>query len=150
MCIKKGEPSFNNLTDINAAISIASAFGECSAVCIVKHGNPCGFAIKENLLDSYVSALMCDSVSAYGGVVALNGVIDETLARKMNEIFIEVIVCAGISDAALKVFESKKRTKIFTCALQGQNVLHLPRDSYDFKHIQGGVLYQQSDSVGAH
>ncbi|WP_394966086.1 bifunctional phosphoribosylaminoimidazolecarboxamide formyltransferase/IMP cyclohydrolase [uncultured Helicobacter sp.] len=150
LCIKKGEPSFNNLTDINAAISIASAFGECSAVCIVKHGNPCGFAIKENLLDSYVSALMCDSVSAYGGVVALNGVIDEALARKMNEIFIEVIVCAGISDAALKVFESKKRTKIFTCALQGQNVLHLPRDSYDFKHIQGGFLYQQSDSVGAH
>ena len=59
-------------------------------------------------------------------------------------------MCAGISDAALKVFESKKRTKIFTCALQGQNVLHLPRDSYDFKHIQGGFLYQQSDSVGTH
>lgn len=149
LCIKKGEPSFNNLTDINAAITIASAFGESHAVCIIKHGNPCGFAIRETLLDSYTSALMCDSVSAYGGVVALNGVIDEALARKMSEIFIEVIVCAGISDGALKIFESKKRTKIFTCALEGHSTLYLPRDSYDFKHIQGGFVYQQSDSIGS-
>lgn len=143
--VKKGEPSFNNLTDINAAVSIASAFGKVPAVCIIKHGNPCGFAIKESLLDSYISALACDSISAYGGVVAVNGVIDENLARKMSEIFIEVIVCAGISESALQIFESKKRTKIFVCEKDG--VLYMPRDSYDFKHIQGGFVYQQSDDV---
>lgn len=146
--VKKGEPSFNNLTDINAAVSIATAFGKSPAVCIIKHGNPCGFAMKQTLLDSYISALKCDSVSAYGGVVAVNGVIDETLAQKMSEIFIEVIVCADISNEALKVFESKKRTKIFACAREGERVLYMPRDSYDFKHIQGGFVYQQGDSVG--
>jgi len=73
----KGEASFNNLTDINSAVKIASAFKDEAAVCIVKHGNPCGFAIKDNLFDAYTEALKCDPISAYGGVVAINGVLDD-------------------------------------------------------------------------
>ncbi|MDY4426805.1 MAG: bifunctional phosphoribosylaminoimidazolecarboxamide formyltransferase/IMP cyclohydrolase PurH, partial [Helicobacter sp.] len=64
----KGEISFNNLTDINSAVKIASSFEDKPCVCIVKHGNPCGFAMKENVLESYVAALRCDNISAYGGV----------------------------------------------------------------------------------
>ena len=60
--IIKGEPSFNNMGDISGASKIAAAFGEEKAVCIVKHGNPCGFAIKDTLLESYVEALKCDPI----------------------------------------------------------------------------------------
>lgn len=146
---KKGEASFNNLTDINSAVNIASAFGEKKAVCIVKHGNPCGFALKEDLLDCYVSALRCDSISAYGGVVAVNGRVEKPLAQKINEIFIEVLVCADISDEALSVLENKKRMKIFTLRDGDSHILPKTRDNYDFKHISGGYVYQQSDSVRA-
>jgi phosphoribosylaminoimidazolecarboxamide formyltransferase/IMP cyclohydrolase len=140
----KGEASFNNLTDINAALKLASSFGDRSAVAIIKHANPCGFAIKETLLESYKEALKCDPVSAFGGVVAINGVLDEDLAKKINEIFIEVIIAAKVTDEALRIFESKKRIKIFT---QDSDYLKVSSDRYDFKHIEGGFVYQDSDIV---
>ncbi|MCX2716373.1 bifunctional phosphoribosylaminoimidazolecarboxamide formyltransferase/IMP cyclohydrolase [Helicobacter sp. MIT 21-1697] len=143
--IKKGEPSFNNLTDINAAMKLASSFGkDAKAVSIIKHGNPCGFALKDSLLDAYIHALACDSVSAYGGVVAVNGIVDLPLAQEMNKIFVEVLVAGDITDEALAVFEGKKRMKIFT---QNAPYVSLPNDTFDFKHIQGGVLFQESDNV---
>lgn len=140
----KGEASFNNLTDINAATHLASSFGERAAVAIVKHGNPCGFALKDSLLESYTQALKCDSISAYGGVVAINGTLDENLARKINEIYVEVIIAANVDEKALSVFESKKRIKIFT---QEAEFLCVKRDKYDFKHILGGFVYQNADEV---
>ncbi len=131
--IHKGEPSFNNLTDLNAAISI------------IKHANPCGFAIKQNVLESYTHAMMCDPLSAYGGVVAVNGVIDKALALKINETFIEVLVGAKITQEALAVFKDKKRIKIFSLG-RGES-LFLPRDVFDFKRIEGGLLYQNNDKI---
>ena len=110
----KGEASFNNLTDINGAVKIASAFGERPAVCIVKHGNPCGFAIKDTLLESYQEALKSDPISAYGGVVAINGVLEKGLAEEINKIFVEVIIAGDITEEAIKVFEKKKRIKLFS------------------------------------
>ena len=107
----KGEASFNNMTDINGALKIAASFGKAPAVSIIKHANPCGFAICDNLYDSYVEALKCDPISAFGGVVAINGTLDEKLAQKINEIFTEVIIAANVDEAALKVFENKKRIK---------------------------------------
>jgi phosphoribosylaminoimidazolecarboxamide formyltransferase / IMP cyclohydrolase len=100
----KGEASFNNLNDLNGAIKIAAAFKDENAVCIVKHGNPCGFAIRESLLEAYVEALKCDTVSAFGGVVAVNGVVDAALATKMNEMFLEVVIAGRITAEALVVF----------------------------------------------
>ncbi|MGP1449721.1 MAG: bifunctional phosphoribosylaminoimidazolecarboxamide formyltransferase/IMP cyclohydrolase [Wolinella sp.] len=140
----KGEASFNNFTDLNGAVKIATAFGEAPAVCIVKHGNPCGFAIKDCLLDSYRAALACDPVSAYGGVVAVNGVLDRELAEEINKIFIEVVIAGRITPEALAVFDGKKRIKLFEC---GEDRLHFPHDSRDFKHIEGGFVYQESDHV---
>ncbi|MDR0407943.1 MAG: bifunctional phosphoribosylaminoimidazolecarboxamide formyltransferase/IMP cyclohydrolase [Campylobacteraceae bacterium] len=140
----KGEASFNNMTDINGAMKIAASFGTSPAVAIIKHANPCGFAIKENLLDSYTEALKCDPLSAYGGVVAINGTLDEALAKKINEIYIEVIIAANVTDEALSVFENKKRIKIFT---QESKYLTLSEDKYDFKHVDGGFVYQTSDFV---
>ena len=146
--IIKGEPSFNNLTDINSAVRLATSFGSACAVSIVKHGNPCGFAMKESLLESYCAALACDRVSAYGGAVAVNGQVDKTLALEINKTFIEVLVAGDITQEALEVFAPKKRLKIFLTKQKNTSELFLPNDCFDFKHISGGFVYQQSDSVG--
>lgn len=140
----KGEASFNNLNDLSGAVKIASAFGDENAVCITKHGNPCGFAIRENLVDAYVEALRCDPVSAFGGVVAVNGVVTKELALKMNEIFLEVIIAGRITEEAQEVFASKKRIKLFE---MGSDKLLLANDAKDFKHIDGGFVYQDADKV---
>jgi phosphoribosylaminoimidazolecarboxamide formyltransferase/IMP cyclohydrolase len=140
----KGEASFNNINDVNGALKIASSFGDEEAVCIVKHGNPCGFAIKGSLLESYTEALKCDPVSAFGGVVAVNGVVTKELAEKMNEIFLEVVMAADFEPEALEVFEKKKRLKLFA---QGGKKLVMSNDSHDFKHVDGGFVYQNSDCI---
>ena len=140
----KGEASFNNLNDLSGAVKIASAFGDANAICITKHGNPCGFAIRDNLVDAYVEALKCDPVSAFGGVVAVNGVVTKELALKMNEIFLEVIIAGRFTEEALEVFESKKRIKLFE---MGHDKLVLANDEKDFKHIDGGFVYQDADKV---
>ena len=140
----KGEASFNNMGDISGAVKIAASFGDKPCVSIIKHANPCGFAIGKDLLDAYTKALKCDPVSAFGGVVAINGTLDKKLAEKINEIFIEVIIAANVDEEALSVFENKKRIKIFT---QESKYLVLNEDEYDFKHVDGGFIYQNSDKV---
>ncbi|MCO4845317.1 MAG: bifunctional phosphoribosylaminoimidazolecarboxamide formyltransferase/IMP cyclohydrolase [Sulfurovum sp.] len=145
----KGEASFNNINDVNGALKIASSFGDENAVCIVKHGNPCGFAIKDTLFESYTEALRCDPVSAFGGVVAVNGIVTKELAEKMNEIFLEVVMAADFEPEALKVFEKKKRLKLFSQGGKesGNEKLVMSNDTHDFKHVDGGFVYQNSDCI---
>ena len=140
----KGEASFNNMGDISGAAKIAGAFGTDNAVCIVKHGNPCGFAIKDTLLESYIEALKCDPISAFGGVVAVNGIIDLDLAIKMNEIFLEVVYAANFTKEAEAELNKKKRIKLFK---QGTKKLELSNDANNFKIVDGGFVYQDSDRV---
>ncbi len=140
----KGEASFNNVNDVNGALKIASSFGDENAVCIVKHGNPCGFAIKDTLLESYTEALKCDPISAFGGVVAVNGIVTKEMAEKMNEIFLEVVMAGDFEPEALEVFAKKKRLKLFS---QGNSKIVMSKDSHDFKHVDGGFVYQNSDCI---
>jgi len=140
----KGEASFNNMGDISGAAKIAGAFGDDNAVCIVKHGNPCGFAIKGTLLESYEQALRCDPISAFGGVVAVNGVVDLDLAVKMNEIFLEVVFAADFTPEAETELNKKKRIKLFK---QGTTKLELANDAFNFKIVDGGFVYQDADKV---
>ncbi|RXJ99470.1 bifunctional phosphoribosylaminoimidazolecarboxamide formyltransferase/IMP cyclohydrolase PurH [Arcobacter sp. CECT 8986] len=140
----KGEASFNNMGDISGAAKIAASFGDDNAVCIVKHGNPCGFAIKDTLLESYTEALKCDPVSAFGGVVAVNGVVELELAKKMNEIFLEVVFAADFTPDAVEELSRKKRIKLFK---QGTTKLELSNDAHNFKMVDGGFVYQDSDKV---
>ncbi|NLY03437.1 MAG: bifunctional phosphoribosylaminoimidazolecarboxamide formyltransferase/IMP cyclohydrolase [Campylobacter sp.] len=142
----KGEASFNNMTDIHGAVALASSFGNAPAVAICKHANPCGFAIKGDVFESYVEALKCDPISAYGGVIAINGTLDKHLAEKLHEkgTFMEVIVAANVTNDALEVFADKKRTKIFT---HNSEFLRRSDESFDFKHIDGGFVYQERDKV---
>ena len=139
----KGEASFNNLTDINGAVKIAVSLGE-GAISIIKHANPCGAAKKEDLVTTWQKALECDPISAYGGVVAVNGVVTKELAEEINKIFVEVLIAGKVTDEALKVFENKKRIKIFDL---GEPKLEIPGDVWDFKHIEGGFVFQDADRV---
>ncbi len=141
--IIKGEPSFNNFTDMNAAVKLAVALGEGS-VTIIKHANPCGAALKESLKLSWQKALECDPLSAFGGVVAVNGVVDADLAEEINKIFVEVLIAGEITEEAKKIFESKKRIKLFD---QKSSSLKIEKDRFDFRHVEGGFLLQNSDRV---
>jgi len=141
--IKKGEPSFNNLTDINGAVKLAYALGK-GAITIIKHANPCGAAKKDDLITTWQKALECDPVSAYGGVVAVNGIVTKELAQEINKIFVEVLVAGEVTQEALEVFENKKRIKIFDF---GKAHLEVSGDVWDFKHIDGGFVFQDADTV---
>ncbi|RDU73340.1 bifunctional phosphoribosylaminoimidazolecarboxamide formyltransferase/IMP cyclohydrolase PurH [Helicobacter aurati] len=149
----KGNISFNNLLDINAALKITNAFGDMPCVCIVKHGNSCGFAIKENILLAYKNAMLCDSVSAYGGVVAINAELDTALAEEILKSYVEVVVCKKIRNDTLAMFQKKKRIKIVVCNPDIEKTHRnwqdscLPLDTWNFKYIQGGFVYQQSDRI---
>ncbi len=139
----KGEASFNNLTDLSAAVSLARGF-DAPAIAIVKHGNPCGFSLRDNLSQAWDEALRCDKLSAFGGVVAVNGIVDAPLAEKMNTIFIEVLVAPTVTAEAQAVFESKKRLKIFELG-EGDR-LPADRDARDYKRVLGGFVLQDADT----
>lgn len=144
--ILKGKASFNNLADLNAALKIVTSFGDVNSVCIIKHGNPCGFAIKETLKDSYVHALKCDITSAYGGVVAVNGIIDLDLAKEIIKTYVEVVIASKIEPDALELFKNKKRIKFFT--LNTKDRLFFPdNEKFDFRKIEEGFLFQEKDKV---
>ncbi|RDU70118.1 bifunctional phosphoribosylaminoimidazolecarboxamide formyltransferase/IMP cyclohydrolase PurH [Helicobacter cholecystus] len=142
--VLKGEPSFNNFADIDSAIKIAAQFK--NSACIIKHGNPCGFALKDNAFLSYISALSCDSLSAYGGVVAINAKVDLKLAQKIGETFIEVLIAPSLTSEALEFLSAKKTLKIF-CMTSEMQYFSLPHSQKSFKSILGGFLLQESDSV---
>ena len=142
--VLKGEASFNNMTDLNSAVAIASAFGNAPAVVICKHGNPCGFGVKENLLESYKAALKCDPISAFGGVVAINGKLTKELALAMKEVFTEVIIAASVEPEALEAYSDKKRTKIFS---HESEFLLASTESFNYKAIDGGFVYQERDKL---
>ena len=142
--VLKGEASFNNMTDLNSAVAIASAFGNAPAVVICKHGNPCGFGVKENLLESYKAALKCDPISAFGGVVAINGKLTKELALAMKEVFTEVIIAASVEPEALAIYSDKKRTKIFSTESE---FLLASTESFNYKAIDGGFVFQERDKL---
>ena len=142
--VLKGEASFNNMTDLNSAVAIASAFGNAPAVVICKHGNPCGFGVKENLLESYKAALKCDPISAFGGVVAINGKLTKELALATKEVFTEVIIAASVEPEALEAYSDKKRTKIFS---HESEFLLASTESFNYKAIDGGFVFQERDKL---
>ena len=104
--------SYNNYNDIFAALTISKSLPKNKGTVIVKHANPCGVSIKENHLDSYNSALSCDPVSAFGGVVACNFKINKNLAIDLNKLFLEVIIANGYDKNALKILKKKKNLRL--------------------------------------
>ena len=107
------ELSYNNLNDANAALELAAEFrdGEPTVV-IVKHANPCGVATRSTLVDAWREALACDSVSAFGGIVATNRVLDAATAEAITEIFTEVVVAPDADADAKAIFARKKNLRL--------------------------------------
>ena len=104
--------SYNNYNDIFSALTISKSLPKNKGVVIIKHANPCGVSIQKNNLDSYKSALACDPISAFGGIVSCNFKLTKILALELNKIFIEVIVANGFEKDALKILKKKKNLRI--------------------------------------
>ena len=104
--------SYNNYNDIFSALIISKSLPDNSGTVIIKHANPCGVSINKDNLKSYQLALACDPISAYGGIVSCNYKINKTLAIKLNNIFLEVIIANGFDPEALKVLKKKKNIRL--------------------------------------
>jgi phosphoribosylaminoimidazolecarboxamide formyltransferase/IMP cyclohydrolase len=137
------ELSYNNLNDANAALELAAEFRDGPpTVVIVKHANPCGVASGESLLDAWKQALACDSVSAFGGIVAVNRTLDGATADAICDIFTEVVVAPDADEAAVAAFARKKNLRLL---LTGD----LPdpaRGGQTVAVIAGGLLLQDRDN----
>ncbi len=130
------ELSFNNLLDLDAAMWTASLWTNVPACAIVKHTTPCGVAIAPTAAEAYRRALACDPVSAFGGVVAFNTVVDRATAQQLTETFLEVVVAPSFHDEALAVLAARKQLRAVELpVMRGSG-------GYDFKRVRGGVLVQ--------
>lgn len=139
-----GDPlSFNNYLDGDAAWQAAQQFSG-PAVAIVKHLVPCGLAIRKSLAEAYEAAFEGDPVSAYGGVVALNRVVDSATAAMMRKIKLDIIVAPGYEDDARNILLRKKGTRILT--LPNRATASDRRPDFDVRPISGGMLVQIPDT----
>ena len=108
--------SYNNYNDIFAALTISKSLPNNTGTVIVKHANPCGVSIKKNNLQSYIAALKCDPVSAFGGIVSCNYKITKKIAQELNKLFLEVIIANNFDTDALKILKSKKNLRLINAS----------------------------------
>ena len=133
------EMSFNNYTDADAALRAAFDHPE-PAVAIIKHANPCGIAIGSEITEAYQRAHDCDPVSAFGGVVAANRTVTESMATSLSNVFTEVVIAPDYEPAALEILKEKANLRILTTDLKSYGPLE-PRS------ISGGLLVQSADLI---
>jgi phosphoribosylaminoimidazolecarboxamide formyltransferase / IMP cyclohydrolase len=137
------ELSYNNLNDADAALELAAEFaGQEPAVVIVKHANPCGVAQGGSLLAAWEAALACDSVSAFGGIVAVNTELDGATAEAISAIFTEVVIAPSVSAEAREIFAKKKNLRLLECG----TLPNPRRGGLAMKTIAGGMLIQSRDN----
>jgi phosphoribosylaminoimidazolecarboxamide formyltransferase/IMP cyclohydrolase len=135
------ELSYNNLVDLEAALTLAGEFLRPAAV-IVKHNNPCGTAEQDTLVEAYAKALACDPISAFGGVMAFNRPLDAATAEEVAKLFVECIAAPGYEPAALEKFAAKKNLRLLQLPAAGSS---RPEAEWELKRISGGVLVQEQD-----
>lgn len=133
------EMSYNNYVDADAALRAAFDH-DTPAVAVIKHANPCGIATAATIAEAHVLAHACDPISAYGGVIAANGIITKAAAESISPIFTEVVVAPGFEPEALEILKAKKNLRL----------LQLPegyaRGSSELRQISGGMLVQELDN----
>jgi phosphoribosylaminoimidazolecarboxamide formyltransferase / IMP cyclohydrolase len=135
--IQGKELSYNNIVDLQAAWDLAQEFDQ--PVCaIIKHTNPCGTATGKTLADAYKKALECDPVSAFGGVIGVNRVVDGEAAEEMAKLFLEVIAAPGFDEAAKAKFAAKKNLRLVEISDAPQK--------WVLKNVSGGILVQDADT----
>ena len=133
------ELSYNNIVDMEAAWNMVWEFTD-PAACIIKHTNPCGAATAATLHDAYVNAYEADSVSAFGGIVALNREVDAATAEEMSKIFLEVIMAPAFTKEALDILEAKKNIRLIELSKPESGQVTV-------KNVSGGMLVQTEDDI---
>ena len=138
--IQGRELSYNNIGDTDAALECVKQFDEPACV-IVKHANPCGVAIADNILDAYDLAFKTDPTSAFGGIIAFNKPLDaETAQTIVDRQFVEVIIAPEVTEGAIAAVAAKKNVRLLEC---GQ--WDAPVAGQEFKRVNGGLLVQDKD-----
>jgi phosphoribosylaminoimidazolecarboxamide formyltransferase/IMP cyclohydrolase len=132
--------TFNNLLDLDSARKIAADFREPACV-IIKHNNPCGVAVADTPLEAYERAFATDPLSAYGGVIAFNRPVDEAMAERLSEQFIEVLFAPGYESAALEILMRKPSIRILEDNERRRSLVAEP----EIKQVMGGLLVQDRD-----
>ncbi len=136
------ELSFNNLNDTDAAFELVAEFTKQPACVIVKHANPCGVAVADDLSTAYARALACDTESAFGGIIAFNQEIDGATAAQVADLFAEVIIAPSVSPDARSAFAAKKNLRVLeTGAMPAANALGMT-----VRSLAGGYLLQTRDA----
>lgn len=140
--IQGKELSYNNLNDTDAAFELVAEFTD-PAVAIIKHANPCGVATGKDILAAYERALVCDPVSAFGGIVAINRPLDAKSTAKILETFCEVIIAPSVNDDALPLLAKKPNVRVLVTKTMPD-----PSASYPaIKTLSGGILVQDADTA---
>ncbi|WP_137109487.1 bifunctional phosphoribosylaminoimidazolecarboxamide formyltransferase/IMP cyclohydrolase [Rhodobacter sp. SY28-1] len=137
------ELSYNNINDTDAAFELVAEFAGAAPACaIIKHANPCGVATAGTLVEAYTRAYQCDQTSAFGGIVALNQVLDGATAEEIVKIFTEVVIAPDATEEAKAVFAGKKNLRLLTTG-----ALPDPKaGGLAFKQVAGGFLVQDRDN----
>ena len=131
--------SYNNIMDADAALSCLKEFKSTACV-IVKHANPCGVALGTNMLDVYKRAFAADSISAFGGIIAINQPCDDILAEEISKVFVEIVLAPAFTKKSLDIFSKKKNLRV----LEVGNIEK--RDQLlEVRNIVGGVIVQETD-----
>jgi len=133
--------SYNNYNDIFAALTISKSLPKNVGTVIIKHANPCGVSIKKNPLESYKSALACDPVSAFGGIVSCNFKITKNLAIEFNKLFLEVIIANSFDSKALKILKKKKNLRLIDASNYSLNEIQ------KFLSSNEEILVQSEDLI---
>lgn len=136
------ELSYNNIGDTDAALECVKQFSEGPACVIVKHANPCGVAVGENILEAYERAFSTDPESAFGGIIAFNRELDGPTATAIVERqFVEVIIAPSVSAAAVEIVKAKKNVRLLECGQWPEQ----PAPRFEYKRVNGGLLVQDAD-----
>ncbi|PHS25092.1 MAG: bifunctional phosphoribosylaminoimidazolecarboxamide formyltransferase/inosine monophosphate cyclohydrolase [Methylophaga sp.] len=142
--IQGKELSYNNIADTDAALECVKSFPESPACVIVKHANPCGVAVADNLLTAYDLAYQTDTTSAFGGIIAFNRELDAKTAQAIiNRQFVEVIIAPSISEEAKDIVSAKKNVRLLCCG----EFLEQHAQGLDYKRVTGGLLVQDRDTT---
>jgi len=139
------ELSYNNIQDADAALAIVREFDE-PAVVAVKHTNPCGVGIGPDLHAAWEKAYNADPVSIFGGIVAVNRVVDERTAEAMHRLFLEIILAPGFTDEALVILKQKKNVRLLELGELDQAAAMRAAERRLVRSVQGGLLVQEADT----
>ncbi len=131
---------YNNYNDLLSALTISRTFPKNTGTIIVKHSNPCGVSILKNNLESFKSALACDPLSAFGGIVSCNFKIKRNIALELNKIFLEVVVANGFDKDALQILKTKKNLRLIDASKYSLN------EVFKFNSFNKEILLQSEDN----